>query len=90
MNSVLFMQQVTDFIAKHSDHPMVVEYNKGNIGLGYIIRNWDKLTNETNSTVWDWESWQDDSGTHNLQRGIQAGLPSCDCAFCPGHQDGCG
>jgi hypothetical protein len=70
MNSVLFMKQITDFIAKHSDHPMIVEYNKGNIGLGYIIRNWDKLQNETNSNLWDWKSWENNPSSYGVQRSI--------------------
>ena len=44
--AVYFMRQVNEFIASNPNHPMVVEYNKGNIGLGYIIRHWSEIQHE--------------------------------------------
>jgi hypothetical protein len=45
-DAVYFMRQVNEFIASNPNHPIVVEYNKGNVGLGYIIRNWQEIQNE--------------------------------------------
>lgn len=39
------MRQVNEFIASNPDHPVVIEYNRGEIGLGYIIRNWKEICN---------------------------------------------
>ena len=44
--AVYFMRQVNEFIANNPDHPIIVEFNKDNIGLGYIIRNWKEIHNE--------------------------------------------
>jgi hypothetical protein len=44
--AVYFMRQVNEFIASNPNHPMVIEYNKGNIGLGYIIRHWSEIQHE--------------------------------------------
>jgi len=47
--AVYFMRQVNEFIASNPDHPFVVEYNRGEIGLGYIIRHWQEIHNENYS-----------------------------------------
>lgn len=44
-DAVYFMRQVNEFIANHPEHPLIVEYNKGNVGLGYLIRHWQELNN---------------------------------------------
>lgn len=43
--AVYFINQVNEFIASNPDHPIVIEYNRGEIGLGYIIRNWKEICN---------------------------------------------
>jgi len=48
-DAVYFMRQVNEFIASNPNHPVVVDYNKGNVGLGYIIRNWQEIHNENYS-----------------------------------------
>lgn len=48
-DSVTFMRQVNEFIASNPEHPIVIDYQKGNIGLGYIIRNWKDIHNENYS-----------------------------------------
>ena len=48
-DAVYFMRQVNEFIASNPEHPIVVDYNKGNIGLGYIIRHWQEIQNENYS-----------------------------------------
>ena len=50
--AVYFMRQVNEFIASNPDHPIVVNYNKGEIGLGYIIRHWQEIHNENYSNQW--------------------------------------
>lgn len=45
-DAVYFMRQVNEFIANNPDHPVVVDFNKGNIGLGYIIRHWKEIHSE--------------------------------------------
>ena len=47
--AVYFMRQVNEFIASNPDHPVVVEYNRGEIGLGYIIRHRQEIHNENYS-----------------------------------------
>ena len=49
MTAVYFMRQVNDFISANPNHPMVIQYNNGEIGLGYIIRHWQEVNNENNS-----------------------------------------
>lgn len=46
---VYFMRQVNEFIANNPEHPIVIKYNRGDIGLGYIIRNWQEIHNENYS-----------------------------------------
>jgi hypothetical protein len=57
--AVSFMRQVTEFIANNPNHSVVVDYNKGNVGLGYIIRNWKEINNENNSNKRQRPSGQD-------------------------------
>lgn len=45
-DAVYFMNQVNEFIASNPEHPIVQEYNRGEIGLGYIIRHWQEIHNE--------------------------------------------
>lgn len=58
-DSHVFMSQVTEFIASNPDHPVVIEYNRGEIGLGYIVRNWKEIKDEDNSNQWQRPSRQD-------------------------------
>jgi len=53
------MRQVTEFIANNPNHSVVIDYNKGNVGLGYIIRNWKDINNENNSNKRQGPSGQD-------------------------------
>ncbi len=46
---VYFMRQVNEFIANNPNHPIVIKYNRGDIGLGYIIRYWQEIHNENYS-----------------------------------------
>lgn len=51
--AVYFMRQVNEFIASNPDHPMVVMYNRGDVGLGYIIRHWKEIEHENLSNQWN-------------------------------------
>jgi hypothetical protein len=55
-DAVYFMRQVNEFIANNPKHPIVIEYQRGNIGLGYIIRNWKEIHNEDYSNQWQGQS----------------------------------
>ena len=57
-DAVYFMRQVNEFIANNPNHPIVIEYERGNIGLGYIIRNWRHIHNEDYSNQWKRPSWE--------------------------------
>ena len=48
-DSVSFMREVNEFIANYPDNSTVIEFNKGNIGLGFIIRNWKEIHDENYS-----------------------------------------
>jgi len=48
-DAVYFMRQVNEFIASNPKHPLVVNYNNGEIGLGYIIRHWQEIHNANHS-----------------------------------------
>ena len=50
--AVYFMRQVNEFIASNPNHPIVIQYNRGEIGLGYIIRHWQEIHNETYTNQW--------------------------------------
>ena len=50
-DSVTFMRQVNEFIASNPEHPIVIDYQKGNIGLGYIIRHWQEIYDENYSNM---------------------------------------
>lgn len=44
MSDVLYlMQQINEFVASNPNHPIVIDYNRGEIGLGYIIRHWKEI-----------------------------------------------
>ena len=58
-DSVTFMRQVNEFIASNPEHPIVIDYQKGNIGLGYIIRNWKEIHNENYSDQRQGPGWKD-------------------------------
>lgn len=49
--AVYFMRQVNEFIASNPNHPIVVDYNRGEIGLGYIIRHWQEIYDENYSNM---------------------------------------
>lgn len=54
--AVYFMRQVNEFIASNPNHPIVVDYNRGEIGLGYIIRHWQEIYDENYSNMWKGQS----------------------------------
>lgn len=66
-DAVYFMRQVNEFIASNPEHPIVVSYNNGEIGLGYIIRNWKEIYNENNSNQRDGQSGEDHCCSCNRQ-----------------------
>ena len=47
--AVQFIRQVTEFVASNPNHPIVINYNNGEIGLGYIIRHWQEIQDANNS-----------------------------------------
>jgi hypothetical protein len=63
-DSVYFMRQVIEFISNNPNHPIVIEYQKGNVGLGYIVRNWKEIHNENNSNQWE-GSGRENNGCKN-------------------------
>jgi hypothetical protein len=63
-DSVYFMRQVTEFITNNPNHPTVIDYQKGNIGLGYIVRNWKEINNEDNPNQWEGSS-RENNGCKN-------------------------
>ena len=52
-NAIPFMCQINRFVARNPDHPVVVAYNNGSIGLGYIVRHWQEIQNEDIPNQWE-------------------------------------
>lgn len=48
-DAIITIRQVNEFIVMNPDHPVVIEYNRGEVGLGYIIRHWKEIQDETDS-----------------------------------------
>ena len=69
-DAVYFMRQVNEFIASNPRHPIVVEYQRGNIGLGFIIRNWKEIQNENFSDKWQGQSWENNSSSRDSKESI--------------------
>lgn len=68
MDAVPFMCQINRFVARNPDHPLVIEYNRGNIGLGYIVRHWQEITNEDFPNQWQGQVGQD-NGSEDYSQG---------------------
>lgn len=50
-DSLYQMRQINEFIASNPDHPLVIEYNRGEVGLGYIIRHWQEINDEADTDL---------------------------------------
>lgn len=57
--AVQFIKQVTEFVASNPNHPIVINYNNGEIGLGYIIRHWQEIQDANNSDQREGQSRED-------------------------------